>query len=356
MIEGFWIRNYKGLKHLRVGSCAEPATPLGPITIFTGIGGCGKSSVLDAFSFITDCFYVGVDYACSKRGGFYAIQNQETKGTLSIGVNYRQSGDADAATYAVNISCTKTRVPFIESELLAYRREANSFPIIFLQNGAKSIRHLAPGERLGTAELTKIEFTDYKHLGLTALERHPNYPVYESIRNLFGQWVLSGFSIESLWLIDASVPRRQQPLREQSFFGLVKHLVERYGESAQTLLDRVATLLPEVEAIHLDGTPESPKLLFKLRRLERAIPAQLLSEMTFRLFVYAVLLEEDQPAPLVAIEEPENGFDKRHREKLLELLRRVVDFPRSFQLFLTTNDSLLETAIPEATVCRLDKV
>jgi predicted ATPase len=346
MLEGFWVRNYKSLKQIGIGTCytqfvyVDDETnilpyELGPVTLFTGANGTGKSSAVDVFTFISDCLLYGVDIACIRRGGFDAIYSQGGKGTLSFGFRYRQAGEADVVTYAVSIDCTKNRVPFVESELLAYRRGKESLPILFLQNGAKSIRYLAPDERLSNAELTQVEFTDYKHLGLGALESHPKFPVLASLRNLFENWVWSNFTPDPARGLDKSLPRRHDSPRGVSLSGLVRYVVNTYQTDYNALFQQISTVLPYVESIVLDSTePEKPRLAFKMFDADQPIPMTLLSDATIRLFAYAILLEENAPAPLVVLEEPENGLDRQHCWTLMKLLHRNADNFKNSQVLV----------------------
>ena len=119
-------------------------------------------------------------------------------------------------------------------------------------------------------------------------------------------------------------------------------------------MERIAHFLPNVETICLDTTG-TPQLTFKMTTLKQPVPLSSLSDATIRLFAYALLLEEDYPAPLIAIKEPESGFDSPHLEKLLELIRRVIDFPRSLQLFISTHSPELFEGIPASSVWHLEK-
>ena len=338
MLKGFWIRNFKSLRQVGIGSCFskfvfvnleqddEALRPhdLGAVTLFTGANGTGKSSAIDAFNFVSDSYRHGVDVACLKRGGFETIYSQGGKGPLSFGFQYRQKGESDTVTYALSIYRTKNKVPFIESEVLAYQRGDESLPIIFLQNGAeKSIRYLAPDERLTNAELTQIEFTDHNHLGLAALDSHPKYPVLASLRAFFEDWTLCSFTPDPARGLDASLPRRQESPRGVSLSGVVRYIIKRYKNNLRPLLSRVAAAIPNVEHILLDNSdPEKPYLSFQLLERDNPVPITHLSSATIRLFTYALLLEEENPAPLIALEEPENSFDREHRGKIVETFRR----------------------------------
>jgi len=358
MLTGFWVRNFKSLRQVGIGSCFSKFVfvnvekgnedekailpyDLGSVTLYTGVNGTGKSSAIDAFIFVSDCYRYGVEVACLKRGGFDAIYSQDGKGAITFGFQYRQKGETDTATYALSIYRTKNKIPYIESEVLAYQRTGESLPVIFLQNGAeKSIRYLAPDDRLTNTELTQIEFTDHNHLGLAALTAHPKYPVLVSFRSLFEGWTLCNFSPDPARGLDQSLPHRHDSPHGVSLSGLVRYITKRYKNKLPSLLMRVAAVLPNVERIILDDTnPDKPLLSFHLSDRDNPVPITHLSAATIRLFTHALLLEEDEPAPLTIIEEPENGLDREHRIKMGEALNRFRETPRpdSPQVFVTTH-------------------
>ena len=367
MIDGFWIRNFRSFKRLGIGSGFDLFSvvdgvvdvqpfELGPVTVFAGDCGTGKSAILDAFLFLTDCFYQGLDYACQKRGGIENLLFQGDGKFFSIGIDFRQNTNAETTTYAVRIGCDKNKVPFIESELLATRSNEKSFPIIYLQNGLQSIRYLAPDESFTSADLTKIEFTDYNHLGLASLSNHPKYPIYAVVRQTVENFVLSAITADPARGLDGAGSRRQFSPRGQGLLGIVRFIVARHGDAASQLLERVVRFLPNVEEVLIDTTdPDIPKLTFRMIDLVRPIPIAMLSDATVRLFAFALLLEENQSAPLVGIEEPEDGFDGPHLEQWLQLVRRVIDFPRPLQLFVTTHSPELFDTIPDSNVWFLEK-
>ena len=359
MLKGFWVRNFKSLRQVGIGSCYPKFVfiddeteilpyDLGPITFFTGVSGTGKSTVIDAFAFVSDCYRYGVEVACLKQGGFDAIYSQGSKGAISFGFQYRQRGEADMATYAVSIYRTKNKVPYIESEVLAYQRGDESLPVIFLQNGAeKSIRYLAPDERLSNAELTQVEFTDHGHLGLAALDSHPKYPVLASFRSLLENWTLCHFTPDPARGLDKSLPRRQDSPHGVSLSGLVRYITARYKNNLRPLFLRVAAAIPNVEKILLDDLdPDRPMLSFQLRDRDNPVPITHLSSATIRLFTYLLLLEEEQPAPLTIMEEPENGLDREHRGQMLDMFDRFRDVQRQEtpQVFVSTHHPIIINA------------
>ena len=370
MLKGFWIRNFKSLRQVGIGSCyskfvfiddetvIQPHT-LGTVTLFTGISGTGKSSVVDAFSFVSDCYRYGVEAACVKRGGFDTIYSQGSKGAITFGFQYQQKGEADIATYAISIFRTKNKVPYIETEVLAYQRGEESLPVIFLQNGAeKSIRYLAPDERLSNVELTQIEFTNHNRLGLSALASHPKYPVLASFRSLFENWTLCCFTPDPARGLDKSFPRRHDAPHGVSLSGLIRYIIKRYKNNLKPLFLRVAATMPNVERILLDSTdPDKPQLAFQLKDRDSPIPITHLSAASIRLFTYALILEEEEPALLTIMEEPENGLDREDRGKFVAMLNRFRETPRpnNPQVFVNTHHPAVVNGIHPSQVWIFEK-
>jgi len=377
MLKGFWIRNFKSLRQVGIGSGFSKfvfvnvekdqdekfvtSHDLGSITLFTGASGTGKSSVIDVFAFVSDCYRYGVEIACHKRGGFDAIFSQGGIGPISFGFQYHQPGEAEIATYAISIQRTrKSKIPFIDSEVLMYQQDAEMLPVIFLQNGAeKTIRYLAPDERLTNTELTQIEFTDHGHLGLAALASHPKYPVLASFRSFFENWTLCYFTPDPARGLDKSLPRRQESPRGVGLSGLVRYVAKRYKHNLQPLFLRVAAAIPNVEKIFLDETdPEKPMLSFQLRDRANPVPITQLSSATIRLFTYALLLGEETPAPLIVLEEPENGLDREHRNKFLEMLNhfeKTPPHPDTSQVFLNSHHPAVANGLHPSQVWVFEK-
>ncbi|MDR2346261.1 MAG: AAA family ATPase [Planctomycetaceae bacterium] len=352
MLEGFWIRNFKSLKQVGIGTAfsqfvyiEDPASvlpfDLGTTTLLTGVSGSGKSSVLDALSFVSDCYRHGVDYACNKRGGYDAIYSHGGKGAMSFGFHYRQEGESVAATYAISIGYIRNKAPYIDSELIAYRNGKESFPIAFLQNSQKTIRYLAPDDRISNAELTSIEFTDLKHLGLAALESHPKYPVWYSLRNLFENWSTDDFHIDTTLGLDLTQLKPHDNPRGHKLSQFISYIVEQLGDNAESVINRIAAGIPNLLSVVLDVTNrERPMLSFVMDGISIPIPISHLSEATIRLFSYVMRLEEEPtPAPLITFDNPENGLDRIHFWYLTELLRKFDISAHGSQLLFTTQSA-----------------
>jgi len=68
LIEGFRVQNYRVLKDITLGrlSNTQDATPLTPFTVVIGKNGVGKSSLFDAFGFLSDCIKTDIETAAAQ--------------------------------------------------------------------------------------------------------------------------------------------------------------------------------------------------------------------------------------------------------------------------------------------------
>jgi AAA15 family ATPase/GTPase len=69
-IEGIRIKNYRTLRDVTLGKLwnTPKSKPLTPMTAVIGKNGVGKSTIFDAFGFLSDCLRGGVEEACDSRG------------------------------------------------------------------------------------------------------------------------------------------------------------------------------------------------------------------------------------------------------------------------------------------------
>ena len=107
LIQGIRIRNFRALRDVSMGMLWQDraAEPLTPLSVIIGKNGAGKSSILDAFGFLSDCLRVGVEEACvsNGRGGFEKIHSKESEGAIEFELYFRESPSDRPITYELSI-------------------------------------------------------------------------------------------------------------------------------------------------------------------------------------------------------------------------------------------------------------
>ena len=138
LIEGFRVREYRALKDVTIGKLwnQQDTLPLTPLVAVIGKNGVGKSSLFDAFGFLSDCLAVGVEEACDlkQRGGFGRLVSSGTRGPIHFEVYYRESPGDRPITYELSIGRDKSGRPFVAEERLRQRRKGQKSgrPLSFL--------------------------------------------------------------------------------------------------------------------------------------------------------------------------------------------------------------------------------
>ncbi|MGL6227229.1 MAG: AAA family ATPase [Thermoguttaceae bacterium] len=324
LLEGFWIKNYRSLRQIAVGSCFPQFVYMGeeermdtyelsPITLFVGNNGTGKSTLLDAFSFVGDCLKTDVVYACQKRGGFSALYSHDSKGPISFGFNFRLTPNARVLTYIVNIDCKPGDSPYVETELLAYREgdvNTSPLPILFLQNGEKIVRHFLTASQLND-DATRVQRLDKRHLATPILANIQKYPVIAKVRQFFESDSIWGSAAENQLALGRKVSSRMTPgPRGHNIGTLIAYLRRTYPEDFTRMLSRVATKLPKVESLAIEEFEGiSGQLTVKMQYQPTVHAASEMSEGLLKLMLYLLLLEEPSPPFWTVIDEPDSSLD-----------------------------------------------
>ena len=130
MIEGFRVKNYRVLRDVIIGRLwqQQKVQPLGRLTAVIGKNGCGKSTLFDAFGFLSDCLATDVEQACDlkQRGGFDRLLSQGSSGSIEFEIYFRPKPDHRPITYELAIGRDESGRPIIEYERLRQRRKGQS--------------------------------------------------------------------------------------------------------------------------------------------------------------------------------------------------------------------------------------
>ena len=113
-----------------------------------------------------------------------------------------------------------------------------------------------------------------------------------------------------------------------------------HKDGFKTILDRIAAKIPGIASIDTQVTEDKRVLLrFNDGAFDDPFFAQQMSDGTFKVFAYLLLLEDPDPPPFICIEEPENGLYHKliwrpwHRSSALHATGRK----NAPQIFVTTH-------------------
>lgn len=93
------------LRASRFRSLGKIDVTLGPLTVLVGQNGAGKSNVVDALVFLSDCMQLGLEGAVMKRTGIGAIRHAGSQGRpYDVTVDVEVRSERHAGSYAITLT------------------------------------------------------------------------------------------------------------------------------------------------------------------------------------------------------------------------------------------------------------
>lgn len=388
-IEGFRVRNYRTLHDVTLGKLwnTQETEPLTPMTAVIGKNGVGKSTLFDAFGFLSDCLRGGVEEACDSRGrgGFERILSQGQKGAIEFQIYYKEDGNARPITYELEISTDSSKRPYVKSERLRQRRSGQSrgwpFSFLLLEEG-KGI--VWKGEEGGTqfeedqetynlleyletikkggateesSETELVELDDKRKLGIASLGALKQHPRISAFRRFIEGWYLSYFTPDAARSLPLAGPQKHLNIHGDNLGNVVQFIEREYPKKFQFILDKIADKIPGVDKISTEKSQDGRLLLrFNDKSFNDPFYAQQMSDGTLKVFAYLLLMEDPSPPPFLCIEEPENGLYHKLLETLATEFRNFATNSKGkSQVFVTTHQPYFVDALTPEEVWILTK-
>jgi len=387
-IEGFRIRNYRVLKDITLGKLwnTQQERPLTPMTAVIGKNGTGKSSLFDAFGFLSDCLKNGVEEACDSRGrgGYEKIISQGETGPIEFTIYYKESGNARPITYELSIALDGSKRPYVQKERLRQRRKGqkHGWPFSFLiLNKGKGIawkgeiegRQIDEGEedvdlfglmtsvKEATTEESKetevVELDDTRKLGIATLGALKQHPRISAFRRFIEGWYLSYFAPDAARSLPLAGAQKHLNIHGDNLGNVVQFMEREHPKRFQSILNGIAEKIPGIDKIDTEKTNDGRLLLrFNDKGFEDPFYAQQMSDGTLKVFAYLLLLEDPTPPPFLCIEEPENGLYHKLLESLAQEFREHATARKGgSQVFVTTHQPYFVDALEPDEVWVLEK-
>lgn len=310
--------------------------------VVVGANGTGKSTLFTVFEFLREALSSNVHTALVKVGGsrgFGEVRSRGATGNIEIEIKFRERDDAPLVTYFLSVGEEHGR-PFVEREILKYRRGSGGQPWHFLD--------FSRGE--GEAVTNEIDdVTDVKQLvrepqklkspeilAIKGLAQFERFPAVVALGTLIENWHISDFHINKA--------RPQQEAgyaehlsREGENLSLVtEYLHNRHPQIFQTILQKLAERVPGISRVDAKTTEEGRVLLrFQDGAFEDPFLARYVSDGTIKMFAYLILLYDPAPHPLLCVEEPENQLYPSLLWELAEEFRSYAE--RGGQVFVSSH-------------------
>lgn len=356
MIEGFRVRNYRVLRDVSIGRLWQQpkVQPLGRLTAVIGKNGCGKSTLFDAFGFLSDCLATDVEQACDlkQRGGFDRLLSQGSAGSIEFEIYFRPKPDHRPITYELAIGRDENGRPIIEYERLRQRRRGQSkgqpFSFLNLKRGqGEAWAGVSSGADEEQADKVAVHLRNPRQLAIGtygALQEHPRIAAF---RDFLQGWYISYFAPDAARSLPLAGPQRHLNIHGDNLANVVQFMEREQPLRFQEILDTIAKKIPGIGRISTKRSDDG-RLLLQFNDQGFADPffAQQMSDGTLKVFAYLLLLADPEPPSFIGIEEPENGL----YHKLLAALVGEFRLQQRSQIFLTTHQPFLVDELdPEET-------
>lgn len=386
MIQGIRIRNFKSLKDITLGNVCDGSNtqPLTPITAVIGKNGVGKTSLFDVFGFLADCMKYGVAEACDVRGGFERVVSQGQGEMIELMLCYRPNTSSFPVTFDLKIAKDKSGQPYIKQELLYVILNENPIPLLAVDEGSGLIwgenTDTKVDTRLGTQgadtglgsarENTTLRANDYinvpfavnmsgkdkQQLATATFARLSSYPYLSALRDFVEGWYLSYFTPDAARNVNQQGTQPHLNSKGDNLSNVVEFMMDKHPERFQAVLERIASKIPGIGKIstYRDSVTRNLYLMFEGKGFAKPFTQSQMSDGTLKLFTYLLLLEDPEPAPLLCIEEPENGLYHQLLETLAQEIREHTS-KGSSQVFITTHQPYFVDALEPEEVWILEK-
>lgn len=385
--QGFRVKNFKSLRDVTLGRLwnFQSSKPLTPMTVVIGRNGVGKSTLFDAFGFLSDCLRLGVEEACDARGrgGFSRIISQGCSGAIEFEIYYKEDSASRPITYELAIDIDETGRPYVLRERLRQRRKGQEkgrpFSFLILEKGTgiawkggeagfdevktnldileliESLRLNKPFEESKETEL--VELDDKRKLGIATLGALKQHPRISAFRKFIEGWYLSYFTPDAARSLPLAGPQKHLNMHGDNLSNVVQFMERDHKKSFQDILKKIAQKIPGIEKIDTEKTVDGRLLLrFNDKGFQDPFYAQHMSDGTLKIFAYLLLLEDPTPPPFLCIEEPENGLYHKLLETLAhEFREHATGRKGSSQVFITTHQPYFVDALNPDEVWILEK-
>jgi predicted ATPase len=330
----FRLENFKAVRD-------SGAVKFGPLTVFIGNNGSGKSSLVEGLETFRDIVVDGVDAAMRRWRGFEHVWNRAVKHDL------REPRDGRAAhTHPMTFHVRLNNGPI----RLRVEQEIN------VSEGGNKLFIQREEVMQGVRNASELHTRDAqgKH---TDLLPGGKGPVTMNRRVEDGRSILqdmAGPFLRSWQFLSLTPDAMGQPMPQQRAVDRIRlarsganiaeylnEIRERDLDAFNGILEALRFVLPFAADLQPTLTSELERAFYlELQEEDFEVPGWLLSTGTLRILALLACLRHPDPPPLLVVEEVENGLDPRTLQLLVSEMQEATATGAT-QVILTTHSPYL---------------
>jgi predicted ATPase len=347
-IESLRLKNFKAFQDAEIRDIPR-------MCVLVGANGTGKSTIFNVFGFLKDAMTENIHVALTRLGGsrgFQEARSRNSSGPIEIELKFRENVGLPLITYYLAVN-ERDGVPYVERELLKYRRGSKGQPWHFLDfsNGEGQAVTNEPDQVQDEGQLQRehqvLKSSDT--LAVKGLAQFKKFPAAMALGELISNWHISDFHIQQARPEQEAGHAEHLSTQGENLALVTEFLYKRHREVFDKILTRLASRVPGITKVDAKTTEEGRVLLrFQDGAFTDPFLARHVSDGTIKMFAYLVLLYDPKPHPLLCVEEPENQL---YPKLLIELAEEFRDYAyRGGQVFVSTHSPDFLNA------CKLEEV
>ncbi len=369
-ILGIKIQNYGSLRDIKMGRLFDDRSgdELGNMVAVIGPSGNGKSTLADAFGFISECISSDVETACDSRnrGGYDQIISQGSKKPIRFEIYYREKVESKPITYELTIAKDEFNRPYVKEERLRQhgigKNQECQLSFLNLVDGkgyafeGKESGQNEDGSVIGEGEKVEVELADIRKLGIVTLGAMKQYSRIELFLTFLRSWYLCYFSPDAARQSQTATPAMHLDRTGSNLNNVAQYMYRENPVEFKNILTDIQTKIPNITKIEPVKLQNGQMVLeFWQDGFSEPFFSQRMSDGTLKLFAYYLLLHEKNPRQLVFVEEPENGLYHQYMADVALEMKKSVGNGYGKQLFVTTHSPFFVNALSPKEVWVLEK-
>ncbi|MFG9943007.1 AAA family ATPase [Pseudomonas aeruginosa] len=335
-IEPIEIKNYRLFRNTRLKNIPR-------LCVLVGANGTGKSTLFDVFSFLKDALNMTVTKAIAKRGGYKELASRgfaHEPIELTLQFRLEITGKDRLVSYLLKIAPGADGRPVVEREVLRYKRGRHGKPYHFLDFTRGSGYAITNEEDFTKQdeeldkEFNELDAPDI--LAIKGLGQFEKFKAASAFRLMIENWHISDFHASDARPSQEDGFAEHLSSRGDNLSLVANFLFEHHRPAFNRILDSMRARVPGITVVEPKQTEDGRLVLrFQDGSFKDPFIARHVSDGTIKMFAYLVLLNDPQPYPLLAVEEPENQL---YPELLPELAEEFRDYARrGGQVFISSH-------------------
>lgn len=349
MIKSIEIKNFKAIEKAKI--------KLTPLTAFIGYNGTGKSSMLEALETYRTIVTDGLNAAMLPFKGFehiYYKGKKKNKWFEKEGIKFKYSPVEFSFDLWLH-GYTNQRFNAEISTSIAQEStgEQNVYFLQELYSGQSRPTDIDETNITKKTEEFELRSPDSKNFSInyagnfSSGQYHPDKSMISSISLLRDNIEKWQFLSMNTFLMGMPLSKKRtsgETILNKDGSNIAEYILSVRSKSPEIfegIIETIQYVLPYAKDIQPQITSELERLVYlQLNEQDFKIPGWLLSTGTLKVLALLSVFRNPDPAPLIAIEEIENGLDPRTINLVISEIREFVKDKKS-QVIITTHSPYL---------------